>query len=181
MRTVVVLPAPFGPSRPSTVPVDISRSTPSNARVDPNVLTSASARTATSDAGEGMRASSFEVVISLSFGRVVRTDDINRANNTLGTRACGMIRRMVQPQPPSRSKRAILLTALAGLVVGAGGVGLAWALTGKSEATGTDADARAVCGILARTPDPVNFDQFGLPDAQRWAATADLATAIAAV
>ena len=32
MRTVVVLPAPFGPSRPSTVPSRTSRSTPSSAR-----------------------------------------------------------------------------------------------------------------------------------------------------
>ena len=50
MRTAVVLPAPFGPSSPSTVPVGISRSMPSSARVDPKVFTSASARTATSDA-----------------------------------------------------------------------------------------------------------------------------------
>src|SRR2546428_1325470 len=54
MRTVVVLPAPFGPSRPSTVPVGISRSTLSSERVDPNVLTSASARTATWDADDDM-------------------------------------------------------------------------------------------------------------------------------
>ena len=32
MRTVVVLPAPFGPSRPRTVPSSTSRSTPSSAR-----------------------------------------------------------------------------------------------------------------------------------------------------
>jgi hypothetical protein len=74
-----------------------------------------------------------------------------------------------------------VVAALAGLVVGGGGVGLALALSGTAEPTGTDADARAVCGILARTPDPVNFDQFGLPDQQRWAAAADLSSAIAAV
>jgi hypothetical protein len=85
------------------------------------------------------------------------------------------------PQPPSRSKRAIVVAVLAGLVIGGGGVGLAWALTAKSDPTGTDADAQAVCGILARTPDPVNFDQFGLADAERWAAAGNLADAVAAV
>ena len=47
MRTVVVLPAPFGPSSPSTVPSRTSRSTPSSARTSPprvrNTLTSPSA------------------------------------------------------------------------------------------------------------------------------------------
>src|SRR5690606_34830436 len=38
--TVVVLPAPFGPSTPYTVPPGTVRSTPSTARVEPNVLTS---------------------------------------------------------------------------------------------------------------------------------------------
>ena len=39
MRTVVVLPAPFGPSTPSTVPGAASSSTPSSARTSPNDLT----------------------------------------------------------------------------------------------------------------------------------------------
>src|SRR5687767_4541379 len=39
MRTVVVLPAPFGPSRPYTVPAGTVRSTPSTARVSPKTLT----------------------------------------------------------------------------------------------------------------------------------------------
>ena len=38
-RTAVVLPAPFGPSSPSTVPGAASRSTPSSARTSPNDLT----------------------------------------------------------------------------------------------------------------------------------------------
>ena len=32
----VVLPAPFGPSRPKTIPSGTSRSTPASAVVDPN-------------------------------------------------------------------------------------------------------------------------------------------------
>ena len=39
IRTVVVLPAPLGPSTPSTVPGAASRSTPSSARTSPNDLT----------------------------------------------------------------------------------------------------------------------------------------------
>ena len=35
MRTTVVLPAPLGPSRPSTVPGVTSKSTPSTARTSP--------------------------------------------------------------------------------------------------------------------------------------------------
>src|SRR3954451_743416 len=49
MRTVVVLPAPFGPSTPSTVPGAASSSTPSSARTAPNDFT----RPLTSIAGEG--------------------------------------------------------------------------------------------------------------------------------
>ena len=40
MRTAVVLPAPFGPSSPSTLPVRAVRSTPASAVVLPNRLTS---------------------------------------------------------------------------------------------------------------------------------------------
>jgi hypothetical protein len=43
MRTAVVLPAPFGPSSPNTVPVRTARLTPSSARVSPNRLTRPSA------------------------------------------------------------------------------------------------------------------------------------------
>jgi hypothetical protein len=42
-RTAVVLPAPFGPSTPSTVPGRTARSTPASAVVVPNRLTSPSA------------------------------------------------------------------------------------------------------------------------------------------
>ena len=46
IRTAVVLPAPFGPSRPNTVPAATSRSRPSSASVFPKRLTSPSARIA---------------------------------------------------------------------------------------------------------------------------------------
>src|SRR5204863_6956164 len=46
IRTSVVLPAPFGPSRPKTMPSGTSRSTPARAVVDPNRLTTPSTRTA---------------------------------------------------------------------------------------------------------------------------------------
>ena len=48
MRTAVVLPAPFGPSRPSTVPGSISSETPSSARTLPrgNTFTRSCASTA---------------------------------------------------------------------------------------------------------------------------------------
>ncbi len=42
----VVLPAPFGPSRPKTIPSGTSRSTPASAVVDPNRLTTPPTRTA---------------------------------------------------------------------------------------------------------------------------------------
>src|SRR5262245_40751274 len=46
MRTAVVLPAPFGPSTPSTVPRGTDRSIPRSARTSPNDLTRPSTRMA---------------------------------------------------------------------------------------------------------------------------------------
>src|SRR5215468_10065744 len=46
MRTAVVLPAPFGPSTPSTVPRGTDRSIPRSARTSPNDLTRPSTRIA---------------------------------------------------------------------------------------------------------------------------------------
>src|SRR5258707_6403204 len=46
MRTSVVLPAPFGPRRPNTMPSATSRSTPARAVVDPNRLTTPPTRSA---------------------------------------------------------------------------------------------------------------------------------------
>src|SRR5690625_3164644 len=48
IRTIVVLPAPFGPSTPRIAPVGTSRSTPSSAVVRPNRLTRPEARIHTS-------------------------------------------------------------------------------------------------------------------------------------
>src|SRR6266446_4894574 len=46
MRMSVVLPAPFGPRSPKTMPSGTSRSTPARAIVDPNRLTTPPTRTA---------------------------------------------------------------------------------------------------------------------------------------
>src|SRR5438045_2725667 len=46
MRTAVVLPAPLGPSRPSTVPGEMARSIPSRALTSPNALRRSSTSTA---------------------------------------------------------------------------------------------------------------------------------------
>jgi hypothetical protein len=48
-RTAVVLPAPFGPSRPTTLARSTVRSTPSSALVSPKDLCSPSANTAASE------------------------------------------------------------------------------------------------------------------------------------
>ena len=50
MESVVVLPAPFGPSTPNTSPRRTVRSTPSTARMSPNCLTSPCASTASMEA-----------------------------------------------------------------------------------------------------------------------------------
>src|SRR5690606_34768104 len=47
MRMVVVFPEPFGPSSPKTSPRQITRSSPSTATIDPNVLRSFVASIAT--------------------------------------------------------------------------------------------------------------------------------------
>src|SRR5437667_8518014 len=48
MRIVVVLPAPFGPSRPNTLPVGTSRSMPASASTSPNRFVRPSTRIASS-------------------------------------------------------------------------------------------------------------------------------------
>src|SRR5262245_2149058 len=48
IRTAVVLPAPFGPSRPSTLPVGTKKSTPSSAVTEPKHFLSWSTRMASS-------------------------------------------------------------------------------------------------------------------------------------
>src|SRR5215468_3736834 len=57
-RTAVVLPAPFGPSRPSTLPASAARSMPSSATTGPKRLTSPCAAIAGSAmSGQGPRQS----------------------------------------------------------------------------------------------------------------------------
>src|SRR4051812_27821039 len=63
MRTVVVFPAPFGPSTPSTVPFRTARSIPSSARTFPNDL----ARPRTEIAGSSPAAS--DGCIGAAYGR----------------------------------------------------------------------------------------------------------------
>jgi hypothetical protein len=80
-------------------------------------------------------------------------------------------------QPPSRATRLLVLGVLAGLVVGAGGVGLAWGLSGGSDAA---EDASAVCGIVLRTPDlPNEPGDITLEYTQRWAVS-EVAASLAA-
>ena len=51
---VVVLPAPFGPSSPYTVPGATARSTPASARLPPNLFSSRSASMASRPRGNGL-------------------------------------------------------------------------------------------------------------------------------
>jgi len=53
--------------------------------------------------------------------------------------------------PARRGPRPWLVGLLAGLVLGAGGLGLVWALSGSD---GIEADAEAVCGIVDRSVIP---------------------------
>src|SRR5688500_12282427 len=63
MRTVVVLPAPLGPSRPSTVPAGTSRFTPSTATMSPNRLPRSSTKMAASLISRWSRLSSADVLL----------------------------------------------------------------------------------------------------------------------
>ncbi|MEU6646237.1 hypothetical protein ABZ863_27340 [Saccharomonospora sp. NPDC046836] len=82
-----------------------------------------------------------------------------------------------QPQPtarPAHSKRLVVLALAAGLLLGGGGVGLAWLLT-SSEAEGAAADAEAACTVVRRTTDldPVE----NVAAYRRWAGAAEIAAA----
>ncbi|SRR5690606_33128201 len=91
MRTVVVLPAPFGPSNPSTDPVGTSRSTPARASVSPNRFFKPSARTASSPSKRWLPVMCDPVPIM--------------EYKTLGTHAPGSIHtRQVRLQGTSRSE-----------------------------------------------------------------------------
>ena len=67
------------------------------------------------------------------------------------------------PAPP---RRAALAGLAAGLVLGAGVVGLIWATSGLDAADGARADAAAVCGVGERTPLPTN--DTPIEDLRRW-------------
>lgn len=85
-----------------------------------------------------------------------------------------------QPGPswspgPRPGRRWVVPAAVAGLVLGAGGVGLAWTLTTGGAAEGAEADAAAACEVVARTP---AIDLEGnYASYRRWGAAAELAAA----
>jgi len=79
-----------------------------------------------------------------------------------------------QPYGPPRRRWGMLVAGLViGLVVGGGGLGLAWMLSSGS--SGTDIDA--VCDLVART-EPLTKD-FELGDMRRLAGVGELAAALA--
>jgi hypothetical protein len=75
---------------------------------------------------------------------------------------------------PGRSRTALLVGIVIGLLVGAGGLGLAWALS-PGDSGGEDVEA--VCGLVART-EPLSKD-FAVGDMRRLAGVSELAAALA--
>ena len=75
--------------------------------------------------------------------------------------------------PPRRRRGALIVGLVVGLVVGAGGLGLVWALVSGDSATDYD----AVCGLVART-EPLTKD-FELGDLRRLSGVGELAAAMA--
>ena len=65
--------------------------------------------------------------------------------------------------PPARRGQPLILGLVLGVLVGAGILGLVWALSGSS---GAEADAEAVCGVVARTEIPGR--DTPLEDLRRW-------------
>jgi hypothetical protein len=85
-----------------------------------------------------------------------------------------------QPPGPHQpaGRKTLVLGLIVGLLVGAGIVGLTWALTGDSS-EGAAADAAAVCGIIERTPDPpAELRDITMEYLQRWSVS-DVASSIA--
>jgi hypothetical protein len=78
---------------------------------------------------------------------------------------------------PNRVLRGLLLGAVAGLVIGAGGIGLAWALSGGVTAGGAHADAEAACAAVNRSGEVNPDDEINI---RRWISAGDLAVAAAA-
>src|SRR4051794_29249253 len=99
---VVVLPAPLGPRKPCTSPAATSRSSPSSARVAPNVLTSRLTPMALGPATVlpgRVRAALGLVVLALvlDLGRVGLRVDLRGVAERAGQRppAAGVVRRAV--------------------------------------------------------------------------------------
>src|SRR3954447_26166832 len=91
MRTSVVLPAPFGPRRPKTIPSGTSRSTPASAVVEPNRLTTPAALTADGPARRDPLVSGclIAAVGALLVVREVSRDRISSTYPTSGQRDLG--------------------------------------------------------------------------------------------
>ncbi|MER6614750.1 hypothetical protein ACWGJT_23095 [Streptomyces xantholiticus] len=86
------------------------------------------------------------------------------------------------PTPPARGRGPLVTALLVGLLVGGGGVGAAWALTGDTPDAGAAGDARGACDALA-VLDESKLAAKGKEGEQmmyRFAGAFDLATAAAA-
>ncbi|MEU6455194.1 hypothetical protein [Streptomyces sp. NPDC047065] len=86
--------------------------------------------------------------------------------------------------PPARSRWPLAAAVLVGLLIGAGGVGAAWALTGDETVGGDGArgDARGACDALAAMDESklATRGKAGEQALYRFAAAFDLSTAAAA-
>lgn len=78
--------------------------------------------------------------------------------------------------PPRRRWGGLVAGLLIGLLVGAGGLGLVWALTSGGTGSGGD-DYEVVCGLVVRT-EPLTED-YELGDVRRLAGVGELAAALA--
>jgi hypothetical protein len=79
--------------------------------------------------------------------------------------------------PPRRRWGGAIAALVVGLVFGAGGLGLVWALSSGGSGSDTTADYVAVCGLIART-EPLTKD-FELGDMRRLGGVSELAAALA--
>lgn len=79
--------------------------------------------------------------------------------------------------PPRRRWGMVIAGLVVGLVVGAGGLGLVWALSSGGSGTDLGADYDAVCQLVTRT-EPLT-EKFELGDMRRLAGVGELAAALA--
>ncbi|OQO91180.1 hypothetical protein B1813_17025 [Saccharomonospora piscinae] len=82
------------------------------------------------------------------------------------------------PTPKPRRGVPLVFGLVAGVLVGAGGIGLTWWLTTPSDGGGADADARAACEIADRTS-TVDVREDSAANLHRWGAVVSLAAAAA--